>query len=169
MANSPYSPPWENPSFQRPETQSFRISEHHLISSSRVSCLLHVVDVVLSQIKDRWEKFQSVSTSKELKKIRKKVFKLFSFTVVSSSAPLPLQNSHEKKLWTQKKLWVTLLLFLRLFCGFKISLNPQNSQKKKVCTHEIIKKARWHRPTRPTKFSTLYKEPLAKEISIWKS
>ena len=48
----------------------------------------------------------------------------------------------------------------------RISLNPQNSQEKKVCTPEILTKAQWHRPTRPTKFSALYKESLEKQTDL---
>ena len=64
-------------------------------------------------------------------------------TIQPREKPLDPRNNHEKKSRPTK------------FPGEK-SLDQWNT------------KARWHRPTRPTKFSTLCKEWLAKEISIWK-
>ena len=64
-------------------------------------------------------------------------------TIQPCEKPLDPQNNHEKKFRPTK------------FPGEK-SLDQWNT------------KARWNRPTRPTKFSTLCKEWLAKEISIWK-
>ena len=64
-------------------------------------------------------------------------------TIQPCEKPLHPWNNHEKKFRPKK------------FPGIK-SLDQPNT------------KARWNRPTRPTKFSTLCKKWLAKEISIWK-
>ena len=73
IANSLHSPPWKSPSCFSNSTSKnaklpdFRTTPNFQFSRVMLTAWTCVIDAVLSQIKkDRWEKFQSVSTDEKI-------------------------------------------------------------------------------------------------------
>ena len=96
IANSPYLSPWENPScFSNSTSKQAKLPDFRTPSYFQLSCVMLtawgcVVDVVLSQIKDRWQKFQSVLTyEKIIEKFFLSCFLLLVCLGLHSSHPPP--------------------------------------------------------------------------------
>ena len=127
IANSPYLSPWENPScFSNSTSKQAKLPDFRTPSYFQLSCVMLtawgcVVDVVLSQIKDRWQKFQSVLTYEKI--IEKFFFKLFSFTSVSRSALLSSPSHYKtatcKTFGPKRNCRLDYYYFLDYFVGSK--------------------------------------------------